>query len=133
MVVLVGLADIVLRPGPGLLECIFRSSRLRHATLLKKDSDTSCPTQVFPCKFYEIFKNTFLIELLQWLLLDFDGDGFLSEKYLNLEKQTIYWRSYLFPKEYLYPSRIRTMCASQKYLKNFERAWKKIVCIVVDW
>ena len=24
------------------------------------------------------------------------------------------------------------MCASQKYLQNFERAWKKIVCIVVD-
>ena len=31
------------------------------------------PTQVFSCKIYKIFKNTFLTEHLQWLLLTVSG------------------------------------------------------------
>ena len=38
-----------------------RSSRLRPATLLKK--------RLFSCELCEIFKNTFFIEHLRWLLL----------------------------------------------------------------
>ena len=40
-------------------------SPFRPATLLKKES----PTQVFSCEYCEIFKNSFLIEQVRWLLL----------------------------------------------------------------
>ena len=37
---------------------------MQFATLVK-----GTPTQVFSCEFCEVFKNTFFIELLRWLLL----------------------------------------------------------------
>ena len=45
----------------------------RPATFLKKT-----PTRVFSCEFCAIFKNTFFIEHLRWLLLDIQGDPFSS-------------------------------------------------------
>ena len=41
---------------------------LRPAALLEK-----ALTQVFSCEFYEIFKNSFFIEHLRWLLLKREG------------------------------------------------------------
>ena len=41
---------------------------LRPAALLKK-----ALTQVFSCEFYEIFKNSFFVEHLRWLLLKREG------------------------------------------------------------
>ena len=38
---------------------------------LNKVSDLRPPTQVFSCEYCEIFKNSFFIEHLQWLLLTF--------------------------------------------------------------
>ena len=43
---------------------LFYKASRRPATLLKRN-----PTQVFSCEYCKIFKNTFFIENLRWLLL----------------------------------------------------------------
>ena len=53
------------------LFCI-KQQAFRPATLMKQT-----PSQVVSCEYYEIFKNKFFIEHLQWLLLNQIGVRFL--------------------------------------------------------
>ena len=61
-----------------LSESLFNEVVGQTFNFYKKDT----PTQVFPCEFCDIFKNTFFIERFWWLLLHHKGQcsKYTSEK-----------------------------------------------------
>ena len=58
------------------------------AATLKEET----PTQVFSCEYHKIFKNSFFIEHLRWLLLKMVEEFLIQTRFVekNLKKRKIY-------------------------------------------
>ena len=99
-----------------------QENRSKPATLSKKRLRHKC---LISCKFCEIFKDTFLIEHLQWLLILFIQLSKSLNKTVFLKFLKVQLSSWNFD------SKLKFHAVNQYLLKALQNCFLHIICVVI--